>query len=562
MGFASSPRKQGGRHGRGYYSVVPAETETSTPLAPAPASTDTPAAAAPRSSRLARLWWLPGAVAFALLRLPSFLEPHWYTDEAGYATTGREMLSGKLPYSQIWNNKPPLHLATVGAVVHTVGSSETALHMVTFIASALALAAVAYVARHLFVPWKAATAMLAAGALLGLPFFGSELLVPESLLIAPTSWAAAIIVVRLHQRRTAGIGWAIAAGLLAATALGYQQTALADAAAFGLILLVHPAARRRHLLAYAAAGIGATLAWVIPLAVLVGPHTLWFALVGFYTGDYNASSQPGAHGAVLLALLVAVIALAVIGAVLIRRRGSTHPGWMLTVWAVATLCVPAAAQQPFAHFITPCIVPCVLAVLAALPDRRPSLQRLRSSGPALAAAVPLAASLLTAGLLARSAGVDWIPPGASQQSNTYRNLSTYYAGAWEVATGRHTWTEWEAEFDLRAPADTASATWLREHGFRGARAVVWSSDAWPYLLADLPVLLPTAPIYNDMVLLGSNGEVTNRVRALHPAILLTEDDDVATFGEITPLLQSDYREVFSSTVDHVFLRNDLTVPTP
>ena len=542
--------------------MVPVETDTSTPPPVAPASIEEPAAAPRRLARLARLWWLPGALAFGLLRLPSFLEPHWYTDEAGYLTTGREMLSGRLPYSQIWNNKPPLHLATAGAIVHTVGFSETAAHAVTFVAAALALAALAYVARHLFVTWKAATAMLVAGALLGLPFFDSELLVPESLLIAATSWAAAIIVVRLHEGRTRGVVWAIGAGLLAAVALGYQQTALADAAALGLILLVHPKARPRHLIAYAAAGIGATAAWVIPLAVIVGPHTLWFALVGFYTGSYNASAQPGAHGPVLLALLVAVVALVVIGAVLARRRGITHPGWMLTVWAVATLCVPAAAQQPFAHFITPCIVPCVLAVMAALPSHRPSLRTLRAGTASLAVVVPLAASLLTAGVLARSAGVDWIPPGSSQNSNTYRNLETYYPGAWQAVTGRHTWTEWESEFDLRAPADTATAVWLRDHGFKGASAVVWSSDAWPYLLADLPVLLPTAPIYNNFVLLGSNGEVTNRVRALHPAIILTEDDDLGYFGEITPLLQSDYRVVFGSTVDHVYLRNDLTVPTP
>jgi hypothetical protein len=174
--------------------------------------------------------------------------------------------------------------------------------------------------------------------------------------------------------------------------------------------------------------------------------------------------------------------------------------------------------------------------------------------------VPLAASLLTAGLLARSAGVDWIPPGASQQSNTYRNLSTYYAGAWQAWTGRHSWSEWESEWDLRAPADTAVADWLRQHGFRGARAVVWSSDAWPYLLAELPVLLPTPPIYNNEVLLGSNGEVTNRVRDLQPAIIVTEVDDLANFSEITALLQSSYREVFSSTLDHVYLRNDLAVP--
>jgi hypothetical protein len=470
------------------------------------------------------------------------------------------MLSGKLPYSQIWNNKPPLHLATVGATVHTLGSSETALHMVTLVFAAIALAAVAHLARHLFVPWKAATAMLAAGALLGLPLFDAELILPESLLIAPASWAAAIVIVRLHQGRTAGVGWAVAAGLLAATALCYQQTALVDAAAFGLILLVHPNARRKHLLAYAAAAAGATAAWVIPLAILVSPHTLWFALVGFYTGDYNASSLPGAHGPVLITLLVLVVALAVAGALLARRRGVTHPGWMLVVWAVATLCVPAAAQQPFAHFLNPSVIPCILAVVSVLPNRRPSLQSLRQSGRTVLAVAPLAASLLTAGLLARSAGVEWIPVGASQYMNSYRNLSTYYAGAWQVWTGRHTWTEWESEWDLRSPADTATAGWLRDHGFRGARAVVWSSDAWPYLLADLPVLLPTPPIYNNEVLLGANGEVTNRVRALSPAIILAEADDLAYFGEITPLLQSDYREVFSSTLDHVYLRNDLALP--
>ncbi|HXA28997.1 MAG TPA: glycosyltransferase family 39 protein [Candidatus Angelobacter sp.] len=510
--------------------------------------------------RLARLWWLPGALAFALLRVPSFLEPHWYTDEAGYLTTGREMLSGKLPYSQVWNNKPPLHLATAGAVAKTVGVSETALHSVTFISGALALAALAYLARRLFRTWKAATAMLAAGALLGLPFFDAELFIPESLLIAATTWAAAIVITRLHAGRTGGIRWVIGAGVLAAVALAYQQTALADAAALGLILLVHPAARLRHATTYVATVVAATAAWVIPLVVLIGPHTLWFALVGFYLGDYNLSSQPGAHGPVLLALLALTVAFAVAGALIARRRRSTHPGWMLAVWAIATLCVPAAAQQPFAHFLTPALIPCVLVVVAVLPERRPSLESVRRSGRRLAITAPLAASLLTAALLARSAGVDWIPQGASQDMNGYRNLETYYAGAWQVATGRHSWTEWESEFDLRAPADTAVAQWLKDHGYSGARAVVWSSDAWPYLLADLPVLLPTAPIYNDQVLLGSNGEVTNRVRSLSPSIILTEADDLAYFSEIDGLLKSDYRQVFSSTVDTVYLRNDLNAP--
>jgi hypothetical protein len=352
----------------------------------------------------------------------------------------------------------------------------------------------------------------------------------------------------------------VGAGLLAAATVCYQQTALADAGALGLVLLLHPNARPRHLLAYAAAAIGATLAWVVPLAVLAGPHTLGFAMVGFYTGDYNLSALPDAHTPLHFALLGACVLLAVVAAVLARARGDVGPGWMLGVWAVATLLVPAAAQQPFAHFAGPAAVPCLLAVAAFLPTRRELTTRATTATRLLAAA-PLVAAVVVAGLMARSAGVDWAPPLASAGMNGYRTLSTYYIGGWQAATGQLSWSAWEKMWDDRAPADTAASDWIRSHGLAGHSAVVWSSDAWPYLLADLPVLLPTPPIYNDMVLLGSNGEVTDRVSALAPEIILASDDAVAEFPEIQPLLKARYHLAFTSGPDHVYLRDDIASPS-
>ena len=68
----------------------------------------------------ARYWWtlLLGAVLFTLLRVPTFFEPHWYTDEAGYADDRR----GDAPRqgcstAQVWTNKPPLQLWTVALLV-------------------------------------------------------------------------------------------------------------------------------------------------------------------------------------------------------------------------------------------------------------------------------------------------------------------------------------------------------------------------------------------------------------------------------------------------------------
>lgn len=511
---------------------------------------------AARSGRLAPLWWLlPGVLAYLAFRLPSLLQPHWYTDEAGYAVAGREMLSGKIPYSQVWNNKPPLHLASVGAVVHLFGSTETALHVLTLVFGGIALAAVAYIARHLFGPGtpRATITFLLAGVLLGLPLFDADLAIPESLLIAPATWAAAIIVVRLHEGRTDGIGWAVAAGALAAVTVGYQQTAIADAGAWGLILLAHPNARPRHFVAYAATAIGLTVAWVVPIVVLAGAHTLGFALIGFYTGNYNLSALPGAHDTSHYLLLALATLLAVAGAVLGRMR-RMGPAWMLGVWAVAALLVPAAAQQPFPHFAGPAVLPVLLAAAAALPPvRRPQAQ-LRQ----WLAAAPLVAAVVVAGLMARSAGVDWVPNWASADSNGYRTLTTYYFGALEAMTGHLSWSDWEKQWDDRSPADTAVSDWIRAHNLAGQSAVVWSSDAWPYLIADLRLMLPTPPIYNNFELLGQNGEVTSRVAALAPEIILTSDNDVAEFPEIQSLLNSNYHQVFSAGPDHVFLRNGTT----
>ena len=40
---------------------------------------------------------IPGLVVLAILRLPSLMEPHWYTDEAGYVNVARQLLAGQDP---------------------------------------------------------------------------------------------------------------------------------------------------------------------------------------------------------------------------------------------------------------------------------------------------------------------------------------------------------------------------------------------------------------------------------------------------------------------------------
>lgn len=509
-------------------------------------------------ARLGRLWrraGLPGALAvaapvllYAVLRIPSFLEPHWYTDEAGYATTARALLQGKSLYAEIWNNKPPLHLWTVAADVLAFGSSEAGLHVVTFLSGLATLAAVLYAGPALFGRARTVVALTVVAVLLGTPLFDAELAIPESLLIAPATWAAAIVMRRLALGDAGrSLYWPVVAGICSAAAIAYQQTAVADAAAIGLILVLSSQVRARQIGAYAVTVLAATAAWVAGAVLSAGAGTVGFALGGFYLA-YTQSVLPTTSSGlvVLAALLLLCLTLLIAGGIAARR--TVVGQWAPWVWAGATLLVPAAAQQPYAHFLAPAVVPATLAVVGV---RLPAWRDWRQ----LAGRAALAAGVVIAALMARVAGVDWVPSLAGGASNATRDLGAYYPGAVGVLFGGDL-DAWQDNFDARVAGDRAMATWVTSHNLNSGTAVVWSSDAWPYVMAGLSVLMPTAPIYNDEVLLGNQGQVAVLVSTLHPDIIITSDDSLAGFPEVQPLLARSYRAVERAGWDTVWLRND------
>src|SRR3989344_271102 len=53
---------------------------------------------------------------FSLLRFPSLFEPNWYGDEGIYQVLGHAIREGRILYSGIWDNKPPLLYLTYALV--------------------------------------------------------------------------------------------------------------------------------------------------------------------------------------------------------------------------------------------------------------------------------------------------------------------------------------------------------------------------------------------------------------------------------------------------------------
>jgi hypothetical protein len=140
------------------------------------------------------------------------------------------------------------------------------------------------------------------------------------------------------------------------------------------------------------------------------------------------------------------------------------------------------------------------------------------------------------------------------------DLLTYYGGTLEVLTRQRSLADLQDTFDDRVEGDRATAAWIKSHGLSKQTAVVWSSNAWLYVTADLDLILPTPPIYNDEVLLGNQGQVAQAVRQIDPAMIITSDDALTNFPEVEPLLTSNYRAVDREQWNTVWLRNDAVLP--
>ena len=505
--------------------------------------------AGPRLGFRPRPWlWLIGPLGlFALLRIPSFLEPHWYTDEAGYVTTARSLLQGKILYSQVWNNKPPIHLWAVAIVTKLLGTSEAALHSVTFMSGVVTLLAVAYLGTRLLGRRRTVIALVVVAVLLGTPLFDAELLLPESLLIAPVTWAGAILLTRVGtpDRRRWPL-WPVAVGVLAALAVGYQQTALAETCAFGLILALVGPARWRRVAVYTATFVAFTAGWLIPAIVTAGAGKVAYALVGYWIPFTQYRYGSGGGAAARLLLPATVLALLLVGAWLCRR--DRRLVWTLWIWAGAALLVPAVALQPWAHYLVPSIAPLALA-LSGLPLRSPvgaALSR-RLAGAGLVVATLLAA------VGASSAGLDWVDilDGSSH------NLLYYYGGTVATLTRQQSLTAYQDPFDYRVSEDTAVSSWMTAHGLDGSMAVVWSADAWLYDDDQLQLLLPTPPIYNDEALLGNGGPVARRVAELDPEVVVTEGAARQSYPEINSVLAAGYQAVDQSGTEIVWVRDSM-----
>jgi 4-amino-4-deoxy-L-arabinose transferase-like glycosyltransferase len=495
-----------------------------------------------------------GAAIVAALRVPAFLEPHWYSDESTYSYVGRTIFGGGDLYTSpgAWDNKPPLQYWIYGIITHFLGYSEAAIHLVPFVSAIAAVLAVGWgVARLTGSRRRAAAACIIAALIIGPPIFDSELFLPEGALIGPMTWAGMLMLVSIASPWWAARHrWApYVAGLLASVALGMQQTVIADIAAICLIFLIVDPGRWRDLVRFLGAGLAVSLLWLTPTLIASGLSASAFAIVGFY-GIY-------AHNALPPTLLDRVVhfggiaggVIAIFGGAALVARRTRNAFWMLWVLGGIDLLVAGSAHFPYPHLLLPSI-PWVAAAVAATPWQRWSVLASRPTHPALVwGAGVLSVGLVLAFQEGSYAGSYWL---------NGRSLSAYYVNGYAGILSSSERTSWQDSFSGSVTDDAAVTHWLVAHHYANASAVVWNvADEWAYLLTPLHTVLPTVGLFNDDVLLGDRTRIGPYVAHHRPRVIVTDARSVMQRPSIIPVLAQYYVSVFSIGPDTIYIERTL-----
>lgn len=168
---------------------------------------------------------------FVILRIPSVVEPDWYGDEGIYQVIGRALLSGRLLYAEIWDNKPPL-LYVYYALVN---GDLFWIRILSLIFGIGAVISFFYLSKNIFQNKKLPVYLstLLFSILFGLPLIEGNIANAENFMLFPIVLSLLLIT---KLKSTSKPIVPITAGVLLSVAFLTKIVALFDLMAFILIL--------------------------------------------------------------------------------------------------------------------------------------------------------------------------------------------------------------------------------------------------------------------------------------------------------------------------------------
>jgi len=447
-------------------------------------------AAQPTTPPLSRIaarqrWLIAIAGAFVLMRIPTFVEPTWYSDAGTYADIGWALNHGARLYIDVWDNKPP-GIYWLSAFLAGHLPIAIAMPLASALFTGAAAACVASIGKRVAGAGVGTIAALAYVVVASLPSLDGDLFNAE--LFGATFVAAAIaIVVHTPRRR-----WLIVAGALSGLAFLFKGVFAADLIVVMGIAAVVADRQARIVVANA----GAVLAgWTIVAAAaalaLFEQGALGAAIavlarsdVG-YVATYGSQGFAGTSGAVFTAARVLApigAGAGVAGAFFVRRRLATAAlAWWLG-WDVASSMVSGRGFPHYVQQAEPAI--CVaLAVACSALWRRYGHKEMFAAATVAAAVITCVLVLLVPPAelsLAHGRGL----PGIKVDSVPTSLLPAYYVDGYRRLVDPSAAPAFDRLFPASLTLQSTAVTEIDSHTAPGDRIYVWGWIPWIYALSN------------------------------------------------------------------------------
>lgn len=411
-------------------------------------------------------WYALGiSFLFFLLRLPSLFEPFWYGDEGIYETLGLAISRGRMLYTQIWDNKPPLLYYTYALFQ----GDQFYVRLLSLFVGISCILIFFALCQKIFNAQKRpvfiATAMFA--LLFGLPFIEGNIANAENFMLLPI--IAAAYVIYTYPLQGGGIRQLLIAGVLLGIAFLYKIVGIFDFAALFVFLSITAfpnSYTAKAIFTYIAKflrtasifTVGFALPFVISVLYFLSQGALgayiqavFLSTVG-YVGYGNTFIIP--QGLLISKLLILV---AFVLYLFIKRQSVSRQTLFISIWVAFSLFNSFFSQRPYTHYVL-VLLPSFSLVIGSIFITRNRFRLV---------------SLLAGILLAFTSLFFFNHWSVKKTVGYYTNFISFIMNKKSV-------TEYQAFFDRRVPQDMELVHYLNTHGKNNKTLFIWGNNAQIY----------------------------------------------------------------------------------
>jgi hypothetical protein len=414
--------------------------------------------------------WFLIAISFVffILRFPSLFEPNWYGDEGIYQVLGLGINAGRLLYTGIFDNKPPL----LYLFYSFVSSDQFMIRLISLIFGLLAVLAFYLLSKKILATPKAtyiATSFFA--VLFGLPLIEGNIANAENFMLFPNILTAILVLKALEKNdQSKKMLFFIFSGIILGISFLIKIVAVFDFAAFFVFIFIANLPKnfigifgKEALISEFKNLTAFTISFLIPIFlttlffILNGSLSYFLKAVLFnnvgYVGYGNTFIIP--QGFLIFKLILLCLFLLF---VFLRRKTLGNAFVLTSIWFAFSLFNAYFSQRPYTHY-----------VLVLLPSLSLMLGFFFLNNKLSKLSGVLILSSFIAILLS---------------FNFYIKTVFYYQNFISFIMSSTTVNNYQKFFDRNTPKDYAIADYISIHAKTNDNIFIWGNNAQVYTLTN------------------------------------------------------------------------------